>query len=292
MIVRVMGGLGNQLFCYAFGRSLELAHGKPIHFDLDSAYNDEQYGRRPLLSRFKKIKLSSATPGAKTHHPVFQRIALKVCFLVSKPLPKKYKFYIREPAKKQYFAELIATKFPFPVYFDGYWASYKYFESFSDRLRDELTPPAPLAVNGAPQVDWSTACFVHYRSYREERVHLRPEIWAYYRRAVDEVRARADPVKFVVFSDFREEAQKEFASRIPDVEFLFWDPGPVAASDPLFDFYYMSRCRHAITGDSTYSWWAAWLGTGSNRVVCAPDGFSPWGRDAIPNEWVAVSVLK
>jgi hypothetical protein len=60
------------------------------------------------------------------------------------------------------------------------------------------------------------------------------------------------------------------------------------------DFYLMSKCKHAIISNSTFSWWAAWLGDSNKKLVIGPEKWFKIGVDnynnfdIIPNRWIKI----
>ncbi len=96
-------------------------------------------------------------------------------------------------------------------------------------------------------------------------------------------------IVFFVFSDDPAGARKEVTlpyERIVCVDLL----AAQGNLQSLADFYLMYACDHAIIGNSTFSWWAAWLGDREEKTVIAPGGVSPWGDDWIPPQWVTLDI--
>lgn len=106
----------------------------------------------------------------------------------------------------------------------------------------------------------------------------------YYLSAIEIIRSKvANPV-FYLFSDDLEWVNRNWGGIIPAAQTL---QGLGFSAEE--EFYLMSRCKHFIVANSTYSWWAAWLGADSSKIVTAP---VPWFRsvagsdDIIPPSWI------
>ena len=103
---------------------------------------------------------------------------------------------------------------------------------------------------------------------------------AYYERAV---RHFGKGFRFLVFGDDPEWCRRHFTG--PDTTVVSGEPDYV-------DLFLMSRCRHHIIANSTFSWWGAWLNPRDDKVVVAPERwFGPAKshystRDLLPQSWV------
>jgi hypothetical protein len=107
----------------------------------------------------------------------------------------------------------------------------------------------------------------------------------YYRKAIDELRARVPDARFLIFSDDPEWCRTEFLD--PDQEVI--DSGP-AAANPLHDLHLMSLAGHHVIANSSYSWWAAWLGDKPGQIVKMPDRWYAHGivapiEEKNPGNW-------
>ena len=67
------------------------------------------------------------------------------------------------------------------------------------------------------------------------------------------------------------------------------------ATSETWDFTAMRFCDHNIIGNSTFSWWAAWLNPNPNRRVISPARWSPPEAptqmvldDLIPPGWIVI----
>lgn len=167
---------------------------------------------------------------------------------------------------------------------NGYFQSERYFEHCKKYVKSQLKPvPIPFLQEIAPN-----SCFIHVR--RGDYVGLQDnhplQTWDnYYAKAVERME-NWYPAKYYVFSDDIRGVKDEFPDR-PDFEY-------VIGNDEISDFYLMTKCQYAIIGNSSYSWWSAYLSEYKNQQVIAPSNwFGPayWyhdTRDLYPNGWMKI----
>ena len=109
----------------------------------------------------------------------------------------------------------------------------------------------------------------------------------YYRRAIEFIISRVEKPLFFVFSDdlawsgkFMEECGVEY--RLVDHN---------RGKDSYKDMYLMSRCRHYIIANSSFSWWGAWLGEDEGKTVACPsEWFKGKTNYKCPAGWVRIKV--
>jgi glycosyl transferase family 11 len=171
----------------------------------------------------------------------------------------------------------------------GYWQSKKYFEHIQDDVRRIFIPVQP-APDGAFSVKLrmiSNTVAVHVRrddyliAPHKEFHGLLP--MSYYESAMQHIRSRVTNPTFFIFSEDVEWTRQNFTS--PDVVIM-------PRGQEAEDIYNMSLCHHAITANSSFSWWGAFLGDArsEDRIVIAP---SQWFQDQrtdysdiVPDRWL------
>jgi hypothetical protein len=181
-----------------------------------------------------------------------------------------------------------------PVYLRGWWQSEKYFAHLAPDFRRTLDLRAPTrrAAELAARLGERPVVAIHVRrgDYLEPsgpQRRLFPCSSDYYRRAFAEMARRFPDAGYAIFSDDPAWAAENIRP-----------PGPVVlpAGDPprtdREDFYLLTRCRHFIIANSTFSWWGAWLGRDGEGTVIAP---REWFRgvrvrieDRLPADWLAL----
>lgn len=291
--VKLIGGLGNQLHCYAFGKALAARQNVEICFDCDSGFWADTYGRCYLLDCFPYLTLKTKSTPRTLAGRWLYRLLIKVAGMLSPMLPLGLRPFVIEPAPHRFRKDFLTKCYLFNSYFSGYWASYRYCEGIEEKLRAELQPPFPTH----PEVlEWhkkimnSRSCFIHYRSYREVNNYCRPSMFNYYQKAVTLIAEMVPNVKFFVFSDHHASARSDLAAISRDISFVEIEDN-FGNVNSLNDFYLMYACEHAIIADSTFSWWAAWLSDREGKIVAAPHGMSPWGDDWAPPSWIKLDML-
>jgi len=293
--VCLIGGLGNQLHGYAFGRAIALKNNASLEVNTGYGYWRDSYKRQYLLRCFPNCNVIESNVPVTRMGQLFHKLKLKTLSQISKRLPLKFRFVILEKLPRRYQEDVHRTEYYFSPYLIGYWASYLYFKDIATELRLELTPPkpdSPTVLAMLSKISISKSCSIHWRSYQEEVDVLHPSMVAFYKNAVNYIIDRYDDVVFFVFSDAPSLARIELSPLSPlSVNFIYVDlQESYGNKQSMNDFYLMYSCEHAIIGDSTFSWWAAWLSDHTDKTIIAPRGLSSWGDQWIPPHWISIDI--
>ncbi|TSA15522.1 MAG: alpha-1,2-fucosyltransferase [Betaproteobacteria bacterium] len=271
VLVRLNGGLGNQMFQYAAGRALADHLRTELLLDTRAfkhvlaldAYTRRSYALAPF-----KLRAELATPEDLKHWPRWV-VDIGMRLRPARPLFRRWHF----ESAITYDAGVLALRDP--VCLVGYWQSERYFSAIADDIRADFTLRAPLADDNARLLTHaraSNSVGVHVR--RGDFVSLNDAAQAhgvcsldYYRHAIGLVRERCPDARFLVFSDDPQWARAE----LPLDSTTVFVTGN--AECPEQDLALMSACTHHIIANSSFSWWAGWLGHNTEQIVVAP---RPW----------------
>jgi len=259
IVVKLLGGMGNQLFQYAYGQALK-------HRGHDVAYS-----RASLI---------------ENTHREYSLDFLKPFISLPKGELVREKSHIFDP-------EMLWV--PDHTTVEGYFQSEQYFQEVAHDIRSkfwhvwEENPLTGYAAELWDEIDDTEhGVFVHVR--RKDYVQLQNYHGLlgtdYYDRAINlmtEKYGSVEPpngLKFFVFSDDPTWCKQNFSSDFHVVE----------GTDKYQDLRLMARARHAIIANSTFSWWASWLGDDQfQRTVIAPDKWFVTDeidyRDIVPSRW-------
>lgn len=291
VVVRLTGGLGNQMFQYAAGRAL--ADRLNTELLLDARAFEHGFALRPYTPRayaLSPFKLRARLANAQELKawPAWA-VEIGMRLRIARPLFRRWHF---EPAIT-YDPDVAALQAP--VCLVGYWQSERYFADRADAIRADFTLRQPLS-------DASAELLERARSDHSVGLHVRRGDFVsldnaaqmhglcsldYYRRAIALVRARCPDCRLLVFSDDPTWARAQLPL---DASALF-----VTGNDasPEQDLALMRACKHHIIANSSFSWWAAWLGYSPQQIVIAP---APWyanpkmdARDLAVSRWQYIS---
>jgi hypothetical protein len=285
VIVKIQSGLGNQLFQYAAGRSLARRLGTALV--LDTSDFTPQSFRRYGLGDFM---IAAGFLGPRARYGIKK---LRQQWLTPVRVMAQAGGIIRIIVDGHHgFDETIQQKATV-VYLDGYWQSERYFTADRELLLAEFTLRAPASPAITPllaRIQAETSVCVHVRRGDYLSTPIGQQNWAacgpgYYHAAMAHIGKRAADAKFYLFSDDPAWVQSHFGSAANCVVVS----GQMTQSD-LEDFRLMMNCRHFIIANSTFSWWAAWLGRQPDKMVVAP---KTWycsekftDKDLVPERWV------
>lgn len=292
IIVRLIGGLGNQLFQYAAAR--RLAHVLDAELKLDISCFEYWKFHPYRLDRFHiPQNLSSPEETARFNSITIPSRLGKILFRLKQIVTLRDWTILYENEVGPVDPRVLNAKGN--VYLGGYWQSEKYFADIADIIRREFTlKPEPDAENQrlAAQIQSCESVSLHVRrggnvtDPDSVRVVGTCDL-GYYHRCIAEVCRRVKDPQFFVFSDDPEWAREHLEIGCP-AKFVTHN-GPERDYE---DFRLMGLCRHHIIANSSFSWWAAWLSPSPDKVVLAPE---KWfadpridTRDIVPETWTRV----
>jgi hypothetical protein len=290
-----MGGLGNQMFQYAAGRSL--ACRLKTVLKLDTSFLDTLHeGNTPRAYELNCFEIASETAsrddiaGILGEKSLYNVIRAKV----GKRLGKRWenpRLY-REP---HYHYDENFENLTDNTYLVGYWHSERYFSRNAVLLAQEFTCRDPLAGHNmeiAGVIGRTDAVAIHVRrgDYVTDRATNQFHGVCgldYYKAAVAAIVGRIREPHFFVFSDDHAWVKEHLLFDHPTT---FVDcNGP---NNGYEDLRLMSLCRHNIIANSSFSWWGAWLNRNSAKTVIAPRRWfnisAQDTRDLIPADWIAL----
>lgn len=262
VVAHIYGGLGNQMFQYACGRALALRNG--ADFQIDDREFTAGPGQLFSLHHFNIVRQSGA---AGTLPPTKKERVRYLIWRYFKGTPK----FTREKGTA-FDPDILKLKGDICLH--GYWQSERYFEDFSDRIRDELTiitSPDEKNRRVLEEIQNCQAVSVHVRrgdyvSNPKARAYhglCGPE---YYQAAARFIAGKlaCDPV-FYIFSD-----EPDWARAHLELPFETRIPGHNDSEHNYEDMRLMAACRHHIIANSSFSWWGAWLNPSPDKIVIAP----------------------
>ncbi len=284
IVIRLLGGLGNQLFQYATGRRLANLHGVELVID------DYWYSHTPTVDTPRTYELSNYPIKARLAGPYESlwcrlqggRITRRIPFL-----PRRWK-----TCRENGFGfQPDVLQLPDGVYLDGYWQSYRYFEDISNILREELNPYDAMDegdIDIAKKMESSQSVSIHVRrgDYVTNPAAIQHGVCGldYYKNATKYVIDHLSRAHFFVFSDDIEWSRKNLS--LPgDVTYV--DHNTLSTAHQ--DLRLMSLCKHHIMANSSFSWWGAWLNPDEQKMVVCPKQWFTDSRDTshlTPPEWI------
>lgn len=278
IIVKYKGGLGNQLFQYAFMRYLMLVYEKKCSADL-SAYM-YPYGMKYVLQDvFPKIKIARCNPYKRESYITNE----KLCYFEK---------------------EFVRSAFESIIYFNieqktaGYLTGYFQSSIFVEKIKEELYGELIFNKSNDKGIKKYSELFklnntvsVHIRRgdyMLEDNKKIFGNICnrEYYLRAIDFLKKILINPTFVFFSNDMDWVKVNFSVD----NAIYIEQREFDDYQDWYDMYLMSICKNNIIANSTFSWWGAWLNRNNEKIVIAPKKWMNQEAllDVCPKEWIRI----
>jgi hypothetical protein len=288
VVVKFTDGLGNQLFQYAAGRALATRLRQPLC--LDTTEYETWSDRAFELEHFniQAVRLAPRPPP----RGLFARRPFSSALARLRFLGHLLRYNTLQDHRRGFDRRFLAVSGR--VYLQGYWQSEKYFLPIAGVIRQEFTlRNPPDAANAAllEKIQAVEAVAIHVRrgDYLLERFAshfpvLDPD---YYRQAMARLAPHLRQPHYFIFSDDPAWARENIRPAAP-VTYVTHNSGDRGFED----LHLMSRCRHFIIANSSFSWWGAWLGQHPAKQVIAPRRWivesDAMTRERIPPGWIII----
>lgn len=300
IVVKLMGGLGNQMFQYAFARHIQVQTGQRIIF-ITTGFLKDTSGRVYALEHFK---LKDATvPGFLKQW--YYTVILKMKVMIFTKCDKKKGFgehnyhelterglYYTNDMFDYYREKLTSRK---NRYIFGFFQSEKYFADIESSLRKEFKCKETYSKKYMEMqkkiLECNSVC-LHIRrgdyigADWSTLVHVCND--EYYIKAMDEVAHKVKLPKFFVFSNNHDDLEWIRINFKFQYEVTYVDLN----NSDYKELMLMSKCNHFILSNSSFSWWASYLSTNKEQVVVAPDRWHKEfeAHDIYRSHWIKMNV--
>lgn len=277
LIIKIKGGLGNQLFQYAFGQYLAEKVDTKLYLDIQHyKKTKDDYAQKNRIYSLENFncRLNYASPEQvkALTNVVNEDDPLFISFF------RKCKNYFHLLPSTHYLDSKKFGKIVLPethlkranndCYFEGNWQNYRYIEPIKDLLKKEFTFKSPATGKNKETLQLIQGCdsvSVHirrgdYAKYPQYQI-LPME---YYQVAIDYIKNTIKSPVFFVFTDEPEIKQNWPFSG--DFHFITHNTQATA----LEDLRLMSHCKANIIANSTFSWWGGWLNQNPEKLVIYP----------------------
>ncbi|MGN0233185.1 MAG: alpha-1,2-fucosyltransferase [Bacteroidaceae bacterium] len=276
-LIKMAGGLGNQMFIYAMYLGMHKRFGDGVRIDITDMLHLHPHNGYELHSVFD-------LPPCEFHtHRILKKILEGTLFRI---ILERH-----QHGSMRAYRERMCWPF---VYYKGFYQNERYFADVEQEVRRAFTFNTEKASRQSRllmerlQAD-PYAVSVHVR----RGDYVSPRYWhsmgryvgaAYFQRAIERMRSLIPEAHFYVFSDDLPWVRSHLP--LATANFVDWNVG----KDSWQDMMLMSVCHHHIISNSTFSWWAAWLNPRTDKVVMTPRQWDSthMALEIIPASWITI----
>ncbi len=286
IIGQIIGGLGNQMFQYAFYKYLSVNKITDLKLDLSLFENyplRNGYELEDIFTINEQIATQDEIRNFKSKYPLFFKIENKLLnknFIFGSSHYKENKFYI----DTKIFDENLKD-----FYVEGYFQTYKYIQELNQILfqfQMKLSEAEEQLLQG-------NVVSIHIRggdyitSKKDNVLFGNICTSNYYKNAIEYIKNSVKDPIFLIFTNDTQYAKQLLNGE--NFKIVDWNSG----KESFRDMYLMSLCKHNIIANSSFSWWGAWLNKNDSKIVIAPNKWfndnSIYQNDITPSDWIKVN---
>jgi len=281
--IKIIGGLGNQLFQYAFALNLSKKNKVGLDANIFKFY---KYHDLSLQNLNLKLEFASWKEVRKFYflNNIFftykiQILSRKIFRLISKIIKKNYIF------EEEY---VITEELNKSFLFDGYWQRLKYINQagndliqlFDIKIKNEKHEKLLNIISNYNSVA------IHLRSFTQKKGDYHLVLNKdYYDQAIKIINNKVINPKYFIFSDSPQLIKK--CINLKDINYEV-----ISDFKDYEDIISISRCKHQIIANSTFSWWGAWLNKNRTKIVICPKKWNKTNdsqsENLILSNWIKV----
>jgi len=273
VIVTLGGGLGNQLFQYSIGRLLAIKNKTTLKLYISNFKYENNRCYKLNCFDIKEVFATEEEVEKLIHIYYSNSLYARIYKKIHQNKPKHKRNYFIE--KDYYLYEPELMKISSDVLLEGFWQHYKYYENFPPQILQELTlkeefKPTSInnIINNIEQENSSVSIHIRRGDYVSDSNNLNffgTLPMQYYYDAVNYINKNIQTPKFYIFSDDLNWVKDNFKINAP-ITFVDIEGG----TKDYLELDAMSKCRHNIIANSSFSWWGAFLNKNTDKIIIAP----------------------
>jgi len=292
IVIKVQGGIGNQMFQFAYYTELE-SKGYDVSLDLFYYQVYQSHNGFEIDKIFENLKFKIVSDDFRSYLSDLDRNFLSRLRRKFSPKKSHYIERIYSYDFNHHKIEYLIRKSD--IYLDGYWEDERYFKSVIHNVRKLYSFPSINEIqniNLYNDISNTLSISLHVRRGDKVKSKLhRVQDLNYYLEAINTVKGLVGSnLTFFVFSDDVDWVKDQFSFITEDFRYVNWNTGKKS----FRDMQLMSVCQHNIIAASTFSWWAAYLNNNPNKVVIAPSkmfndsSVHLENKGFIPSSWIKI----
>jgi hypothetical protein len=290
IIVKLLGGLGNQMFQYALAVKMAHLNNDIIKMDLRGLFAGEDVRKEYELDIFG---ISQNQAEQNEYSPFYKKTKFGSVQLwnIINTIKKRKTFFDPDFVFHPEFLEYRGSN----LMLRGLFQSEKYFINIRSKIIEtfhfpEFEDSANITI--AQQIEKVNAISLHVRRGEFANNQKYNQVIGtcdleYYKKAISYITGKIQKPVFFIFSDDPEWVKQNIVMDSP-CYYITQNTG----KQSYRDMQLMSLCKHNIIANSTFSWWGAWLNQNPDKIVIAPQiWFSGWDyntKDLIPISWIKI----
>lgn len=285
VIVKIIGGLGNQMFQYAYAKALE-QKGHEVKIDISAFETYKLHGGYQLDKYNIDLDSSIKDENDKFYKNTF----------FYKVLRRFGMDFSRRIKEKSLLFDKKLLEIDDNSYLDGYFQCEKYFKDIREIILKQFTINQDIS-NYTKEIknkiqNSQNSCSLHIRrgdfvNSTNINIHGTCDI-EYYKKAIQYLEEKVENINYFIFSDDIEWVKENLAIQ----NAIYIDSKEKRI--PHEDIYLMSLCKNNIIANSSFSWWGAWINRNENKIVIAPkrwfadDKLENQSKDIVCESWVKI----
>lgn len=301
IIVKILGGLGNQMFQYAFFLLLSKKHHSvkldnydfenyDLHqgFELSRVFHISMDDHIAPRSEIKQLK--DTTSGFR-----YRKMIGSIFFNNPNQFIKQTHYI--QPNYSGFYPKIYKHS---DIYLDGYWQNPEYLEEIKVEISEIFKWKNISERNQllSSRMSSENSVAIHIRrldkpdNFKQLLYRIRLQLFwrvcnkKYYQKAISLLKNSIENPRFYVFTDNLEWSKRIF-STTKEYTIIDWNRG----KESHWDMYLMTQCKHNIISMSSFSWWGAWQNSNPEKIVVAPKKWAvrfQKDKGIIPNDWIRI----
>lgn len=285
VIVKIIGGLGNQMFQYAYAKALQ-QKGHEVKIDISAFETYKLHGGYQLDKYNIDLDSSKKDENDKFYkNTIFYKVLRRFGIDFSRRIKENSLLFNSE-----------LLKIEDNSYLDGYFQCEKYFKDIREIILKQFTINQDIS-NYTKEIknkiqNSQNSCSLHIRrgdfaNSTNINIHGACDI-EYYKKAIQYLEEKVENINYFIFSDDIEWVKENLAIQ----NAIYIDSKEKRI--PHEDIYLMSLCKNNIIANSSFSWWGAWLNQNEKKMVIAPkrwfadDKLESQSKDIVCESWIRI----